>query len=147
MFWKCKVNGYFSVEAALVFPLVLGTIILLIYLGFYQYDRCMLEFDMAMVALAGCSSDEQELEMVLDEMEKAAIGIAKGKYIAWESENINIEATGKYIRASGGGKLRFPFKFLIQEVNSVWEAKRSYENKRIEPVRFVRTYKKLAGGE
>ena len=148
MFWKCKVKGYFSVEAAMVFPLVVGTILSLIYLGFYQYDRCMLEFDVAMVALTGYSCDEQEWEMALDAMEKAALKIAKGRYIAWESGNINIEITGNRIRASGGGKLCFPFGFLIHKgVNGVWEAKRSYENRRINPVEFVRAYNKLAGGE
>ena len=74
---KCKLGGYFSVEAALVFPLVMGTILLLIYLGFYQYDRCMLEFDMGTIALRGCSCDEQDRTMVLDEMERSARGFIR----------------------------------------------------------------------
>ena len=145
---KCKLGGYFSVEAALVFPLVIGTILLLIYLGFYQYDRCMLEFDMGTIALRGCSCDEQDRTMVLDEMERSVRGIYKEKYIAWEAGDINMEMEGNRIRVSGTGKIRFPFGFLMQRgMTEVWEIKANYENRRLDPVAFIRTYKKLAGGE
>lgn len=145
---KYKVEGYFSAEAALVFPMVIGTILLLIYLGFYQYDRCMLEFDMATIALAGCSCDEKDQVAVLDEMERVIREISKERYIAWEAENINIEVKGNRVRTAGGGKLRFPFGLLIQKgVNGVWKVEASYENRRMDPVAFVRGYKKITGGE
>ena len=145
---KREVEGYFSVEAALVFPMVIGVILLLIYLGFYQYDRCMLEFDMAAIALVGYHCEEEETESVLDEMERVAVGISRERYVAWEAENINIEVNGNRVCASGGGKLRFPFGFLIQKgMNDAWEAEANYENRRLDPVAFVRGYKKIAGGE
>ena len=143
-----KVEGYFSVEAALVFPVVIGTILLLIYLGFYQYDRCMLEFDVAMIALRGCSCDDEQARAMLDEMERVAEELSGERYITWEAESINMEIRGNCIRAAGGGKLRFPFGFLVQKgMDGVWEAEANYENKRLDPVAFVRGYKKIAGGE
>ena len=42
-----RVGGYFSVEAALVLPVVLGVYLFLITMLFVQYDRCLLEQDMA----------------------------------------------------------------------------------------------------
>ena len=38
-------NAYFTVEAALIIPLVLGILVFLIFIMFYQYDRCLLEQD------------------------------------------------------------------------------------------------------
>ena len=145
---KHKIDGYFSVEAALVFPLIIGTILSLMYLGFYQYDRCMLEFDMAAIALAGCSCEDDEKGAVLDKMERMAAEFSKEKYIAWEADDIHIEVNGNRVSASGGGNLHFPFGFLIRkEINGVWEVVTAYENKRLDPVAFVRGYKKIAGGE
>ena len=141
-----KIAGYFSVEAALVFPMVMGTVLLLIYMAFYQYDRCMLEFDVALIALRGCSCDEEETGLVLDEMERAAVELSGEKYIIWEAENINIEVKGNRVRASGGGKLRFPFGFLLlKEANGVWKAEADYENRHLNPVALVRWYKKIGG--
>ncbi len=37
-FCKCRVRGSYTIEAALIFPLVLFIIISLIYLGFYLHD-------------------------------------------------------------------------------------------------------------
>lgn len=148
IFLRYKVAGYFSVEAALVFPLVIGTILLLMYLGFYQYDRCMLEFDVAAIALAGCVCEEEKREAVLDEMQQAAGELSEEKYIAWEAEEIYIEMNGNRVRASGGGNLFFTFGFLLQKrMNSLWETEVYYENMRLDPVAFVRGYKKIAGGE
>ncbi len=42
-----SMSGYFSVEAALVLPAVLGVYLFLIVILFIQYDRCLLEQDMA----------------------------------------------------------------------------------------------------
>lgn len=143
-----KVAGYFTVEAALVFPMVLGTIFLLIYLGFFQYDRCMLEFDIGALALKGCCSEESDKEAVLDEVEKAAREIYVEKYIAWETADINAEIDGKNVRVEGSGSIRFPFGALVQKgLYNMWNVKAEYENRRMDPVTFIRTYKKIVGGE
>lgn len=38
-------DGYFTVEASLVIPVVLCVILMLMYLSFYLYDRCILAQD------------------------------------------------------------------------------------------------------
>ena len=59
-----------------------------------------------------------------------------------------MEMEGNRIRVSGTGKIRFPFGFLMQRgMTEVWEIKANYENRRLDPVAFIRTYKKIAGGE
>lgn len=34
-------KAYFTVEAAVLYPIVLGVIVLMTYLLFFQYDRCL----------------------------------------------------------------------------------------------------------
>ena len=50
-----RVGGYFSVEAALVLPVVLGVYLFLITMLFVQYDRCLLEQDMASMLIKACN--------------------------------------------------------------------------------------------
>ena len=42
---KAETEAYFTVEAALVVPIVLGIFVMIIYLSFYLYDRCVLAQD------------------------------------------------------------------------------------------------------
>ena len=44
-------KAYFTVEAAVLYPIVLGVIVLMTYLLFFQYDRCLLEQDMGRAAV------------------------------------------------------------------------------------------------
>ena len=38
-------NAYFTVEAALVVPIALGILVMIIYMSFYLYDRCVMAQD------------------------------------------------------------------------------------------------------
>lgn len=42
---RAEAEAYFTVEAALVIPIVLGILVMVLYLPFYLYDRCLLSQD------------------------------------------------------------------------------------------------------
>ncbi len=48
-----KLNGYFTVEASLVMPLVLFLYVLIIVSGIFLYDRCVMSQDMYLIAFRG----------------------------------------------------------------------------------------------
>ena len=51
-----KTGGYFTVEAALLLPFVMMSIVFMIFLSFYCYDRCILEQCAYAAALRGSSN-------------------------------------------------------------------------------------------
>ena len=55
-------KAYFTVEAAVLDPIVLGVIVLMTYLLFFQYDRCLLEQDMGRAAVRSGSRWMQKKE-------------------------------------------------------------------------------------
>ena len=62
-------KAYFTVEAAVLYPIVLGVIVLMTYLLFFQYDRCLLEQDMGRAAVRSGSrwmQKKEELAQILD---------------------------------------------------------------------------------
>ena len=42
---KKESDAYFTVEAAILYPIILSVILLMTYLLLFQYDRCLLEQD------------------------------------------------------------------------------------------------------
>ena len=59
----------------MVVPIVLGMIMLLLYLAFFQYNRCLLEQDMTALSIKSCSEQAEEKEDLLVRNVAADCGI------------------------------------------------------------------------
>ena len=79
-----KKNAYFTVEAALVLPIVIAALLFVIYMMLFQYDRCLLEQDMGAIALWGALVDASDAE----DMERKTQGrlgeLYREKYVSRE---------------------------------------------------------------
>ena len=142
-------NAYFTVEAALVLPLVISAVLLATYLFCFQYDRCLLEQDMGGLALwssaaaSGYSENTEDLNMLLAQR---AADVYQGKYVAWKNTNVEIRLEKNQVSVSGSGELRFPMpEWNLWNDSSLWEAKKSFQNSRHSPVFYIRQYRKLKG--
>lgn len=142
-----KTGAYFTVEAALVLPIVLAVILYTVYLLFFQYDRCLLEQNTGKLALRGCTlqiADGEELvrELTIQAREE------DDRYIAWKQGNARIVIKGDLVSVKGSGRLIFPFRGLMPlSGGSTWSGECIYENNRIFPVRFIRNCRKIMGGK
>lgn len=144
---KNNENAYFTVEAAMVLPIVLGVIVLLIYLVLFQYNRCLMEQDMGALALKGCMSCEEDKEALLRELKGYADELYQEKYIAWEQDDVKIELSGNEVEVSQKGLLKFPFAGWVGgNISSGWDAGITYTNQKVNPVDYLRAYRKLKGG-
>ena len=140
-------NAYFTVEAALVLPLVINVMLLITYLFCFQYDRCLLEQDMGALALwssaatSGYTEDTEDLNMLLAQR---AANVYQGKYVAWKNTNAEIRLEKNQISVSGSGELTFPIpEWNLWNDSSHWEARTSFQNSRRSPVFYIRQYRKL----
>ena len=79
-------KAYFTVEAAVLYPIVLGVIVLMTYLLFFQYDRGLLEQDMGRAAVRSGSRWMQKKEELNRQLQEKDMFFDTEKYIAWESE-------------------------------------------------------------
>lgn len=143
-----KQNAYFTAEAALVLPLVMGAVIFTVFLFIFQYDRCLLEQDMNMLAVwAGTAPAENagDLETII---RRKTSEISQDKYIVWETDALQITVKGDEVTVDGGGSLTFPLpEWNFFETGNVWSARTRRETLRISPADFVRLYRKITGGE
>ena len=141
---ECKMQAYFTVEAALVLPLVLGIIFLVIYLWFYQYNRCLMELDMNSLALKGSVASAQDKTELLYQMKSWAGEINMEKFIAWQQGQIEIKLEKDTVLVERTGAQEFPIGEMdFWGGESFWEADAVYENHRISPVLTVRNLRKI----
>lgn len=142
-----KADAYFTVEAVLILPLTLGVILLVIYLWFYQYDRCLMEQDMGMLALRGAVLQKSDSRERLEEV-KSLLGMRDiDKYVAWEEGGADIKVSGGKVRVRQQGTIRFPFAGRNSWVReNIWRMETSYENKIMSPAAILRKYRRLKRG-
>ncbi len=141
-----KLNAYFTVEAALVFPIVLGVILFTIYLLFFQYDRCLLEQGAGVLAMRGCTLQITNGEELVRELLNQSREEDRG-CITWSMEDAEISLKQNCVTIKRSGELRFPFYgFLSGRVDSVWKCSTVRESHRIKPVNFIRDLRKIMGG-
>lgn len=128
---QLKCEGFFSVEAALVLPVVLGVYLFLIVILFLQYDRCLLEQDMAsmMIKSSGYAGTPQQRMEYLQELtaqweqERYLWVEPQAPYFTIQGTRIRLEAAGEYrmpilgISAGIGGTHRLEIVYQI----TVWD--------------------------
>lgn len=140
-------EAYFTVEAALVLPLVISAILLDIYLFCFQYNRCLMEQDMGSLIL-WCSELRLENADTAKEQEEKiqnrAGEIYRDKYMAWELTTVDVQLKKNRISVVGQGQLTFPVPGwnLWNDVNLL-KAEVTYESRSILPVFYIRQLRKL----
>lgn len=140
-------NAYFTVEAALVLPLVMGAMIMGLYLFCYQYDRCILEQDVGSLLIYSCAlatENAGSTEDIRENIELRAGALNHTKYAAWELTALDIKIEKNRISLTGQGQLTFPVPdWNFWNKDNVWEAKVSYDSSRLSPVYYIRQYRKV----
>ena len=121
---KKESDAYFTVEAAILYPIILSVILLMTYLLLFQYDRCLLEQDIGKATVLSGSKWTLTKEQLNDYMQKKALHFDEEKYIAWENEDPL-------------WNLRYPFAGMGTQ-EKYWSAKASFKVDRISPVFWLR---------
>ena len=106
--WNRKyANGYFSVEAALVLPAVLGVYLFLITVLFVQYDRCLLEQDMASM-LVKVSNHSGTPQQQLEYLQELTTAWDREQYLWVQVQSPHFTIQGQQIRLEEAGEYGMP---------------------------------------
>lgn len=113
-------GGYMTLEASLIMPIVIYICLLIIYVGFYQYDRCIIMQDCYRIALRGSSTYKDDSQDVYNTAVAYLEQIKADKYITKEWEYNTLVQGQVVIKASG--KYVMPFVEIIRLTGTdVWE--------------------------
>lgn len=114
---KKESDAYFTIEAAILYPIILSVILLMTYLLLFQYDRCLLEQDIGKATVLSGSKWTLTKEQLNDYMQKKALHFDEEKYIVWENEDPlwNLEKTMSFLKRQDDSDILLP----------VWERKKN----------------------
>ncbi len=145
MFPMYKIKGYFTVEAAMVLPVVFGAILFLIGIMFFQYDRCLMEQELGVYTIHS-SRDKYEKDWWIDqEWRKEQRAEYDNRYLQWEREEFVIEREGNKIITQQSGRYHFLLTNPFVKDGKGYEAQRTFTIHRVNPVLVLRGIKKLQG--
>ncbi len=139
-----KENAYFTVEAALVLPLVTSALLLTVFLFIFQYDRCLLEQDLNMLAVCAASVTAESRDALEEAVREKATGIIADKYVAWKMEELQAVVSGDQVSVKGRGSLTLPVpEWNLFGNENTWGAGIQRETRRISPADYIRLYRKI----
>ena len=121
-------RGYMTVEAACIMPIVLYVQIFLLYLMFYQYDRCLLEQDTVLAAVKG---------------EERLAGREKERYLAFRGSAAEVKKGVGTVKAKMEGEVILPFSQIAEWLGGRnMKMKAAFEKWEVDPVFWIRLYQK-----
>jgi|GEM_PF-3081521 len=143
-FCKNKLNAYFTVELAMIFPIVLLVIVTIIHLAFMMYGRTIMAQDSYILGLRGAILSKDDPAAYTNSSLDAYIG---NYYLGNEkpkSSQINVDSKDKVIKVvlssktyHGGTKFENINPFINWIYNQGFEV--SYER----PVEKIRLFKRV----
>lgn len=137
-------DGYMTLEAALLFPFIFTSIILLIYLSFFIYDRCRLENSAYIAALRGSRMITEENEEITEEVSRIANELVDGHLIAATDVSQQVEVSMNEVKVSYTAKVAPPFgTLLVQMVDrDIFTIRAGEKAKKIRILMTIRAFRK-----
>ena len=109
---RSQVNGSYTIEAALVFPLIMTVIVFIIYMSFFLHDRSVMS-SCAYQAALKASLIRTGADDMKAEADRAAAYSIEGLLLATENVEINTSVSGKEVKVSYQGDLSIPQGILF----------------------------------
>lgn len=99
-------KGSYTVEAALVFPIIMYAILFIFYSAFYINNEVVLREAAYETAIYGTTLDRTQTESMKTMMQKKYVSAVKGKLFAMEMPNCSISVDKKYITVTVSGVMK-----------------------------------------
>ena len=134
--------AYMTLEATLIIPFVMCICVAIIYVGFYQYDRCLMRQDAYRAALFGSSIYRADNGEVYNAAYDKVSAESEGKYVGTDSM-FSIAVQGDII-VTMKGEVAMPFRLLPDFQGGLeWEIEEYGKSTCLNPVFFIRSCRQI----
>ena len=140
---KKEKNAYFTMEASLLMPLILGGIIFVIYLGVYLYDVCTLKQVSYIASLRGSLLKEMSGEEIKEYTKQELERLLENQILAKEKLETKIHVTNSKVKINISTKITMPFSNFISQAVGFWKIENETEANRLNPVDIIRNVRKI----
>lgn len=144
---KKRKNAYMTIEASLVIPFIIGGILLLLYLGFYLYNSCVIQQAAYIAALRGSqllNASSSEIETyVQQQLENLLIN----QILAEENIEKEVSVSAGKVKARINSNMKMPLTEWISLRIDFWSIESEAEVSRLNPVDIIRNVRKINGSQ
>lgn len=141
-----RLRAFFTVEAALLLPLIMGFFLSVIYLLFYQYNRCLLEQECNILIVRETGLEGYEHSGLLRNLNRKISEINKEKYVSMGMQTFSVSVNGNTLSATGDGQVICPFWEVRIPDFFDWNLHVEVRHERLLPVQYIRRKRRLLGG-
>lgn len=138
---KQKMRGYMTIEASFIIPCVFVIIFLLIYFGFYCFDRCVSLQNSYIVALRTSNQweagESQKKEYAKKEWEQ----ITKDLFIFLEDKKFQIDVKGDLHTVGFCAEIENKLYEIFSFGPGKFQLSESMKARKIHPANVIRTYR------
>jgi len=113
-------TAYFTVEASLILPMVMLFTVMMIFLSFYSYDRCILEHSAYEAAMRGTSNHFQSASEAEAAAYAAAGRLVEGKLLAMNQFRYDVSVNASKVTVTYYGIVNMPMlTWLKQYISAI----------------------------
>ena len=141
--YKKEKNAYFTVEASMLIPLVLGGIIFVIYLGIYLYNVYTLGQISYIAALRGSLLKNASDEEIKSYTENQLNQLLEYQILAKEKLEIRVYTMKGKVKVHISTNMILPFAEFISKTIDFWKIEKEAEANRLNPVDIIRNVRKI----
>ena len=113
---KKSLKGSYTIEAALIFPFIMGVIVFIIYISFFLHDRAVMKSCAYQAALKASLVRTGSSDMQREALKAAEYNIS-GLLLATEGLDTRVSVSGKEVTVSYSGTLRIPQGALFMKIS------------------------------
>ena len=139
--------AYFTVEASMILPMVMLFTVMMIFLAFYSYDRCVMEHSAYEAALRGTSSHYKTAQEAEAAARTAASRLVEDKLFAIHDFQYDVSVDAGSVTVAYHCVVNMPFVTWLCEyvpgIDMTLDIRRSA--KRLRPARTIRDCRVLNG--
>lgn len=144
---RSTLHGFMTVEATLIMPMVWFAVFFIIFVGFFQYDRCIAEQDGKMIALrAADMRGRDEATVIRTVMERGELAGTK-KLLFSDGVERKLHVTKDQADIKISGRVNTILNSLVKDKTfHFFSYETEYEVKKYDPVHLIRTCRRMING-
>ncbi len=112
---KQRLKASYTIEAALIFPFIMGVIVFIIYMSFFLHDKAVMKSCAYQAALKASLIRTTPSDMEKEALKAAEYNIS-GLLLATQDLKTQANVTGKTVTVSYSGSLRIPQGILFMKI-------------------------------
>ncbi len=137
-----EAEGYMTLEATMLFPVIMMSLLFLLYMGFYRYDACLTRQDACLIAVAG--EIPYRAELAVNYTQKALKERYPEKYLSYQAGTAKQQTEKDKVQVELAGKVVVPVGVsFFPEGKGRLTTKTILEVPRQNPLEFIRNIRKV----